>query len=135
MKKWFLLLLTSLLLLGCSNIDREEPGRPRVVTRIQASYDSSTMSLRRDYTDAEKMQAVLTYLRCLGPYGSAAPDTETAADPRVHIRLHYSDNTVKDYVQLSDQYLQIDGGAWQQIPVDRAQEFPVLLGLMESDGD
>lgn len=133
MKKWILLLPALLTLWGCCNINTEQPGRPVVVTRIQASYHSSAISLQRNYTDEEKMLALLTYLRCLEPYGIAQPDPAADPGPRAHIRLYYSDGTFKDYIQQADLYLQVNGGPWQNIPGERAREFPLLLGLMESD--
>jgi len=133
LKKWTILLLTALLLAGCTRVDQTQPGRPRVVTRIQASYNSGTVKLQRTYTDAEKMQAVLTYLRCLDVSGPAESPPADDEMPLGHVRLYYSDNTYKDYFQRSDRYLQINGGPWQNIPLDRGREFPILLGLMESD--
>ena len=133
MKKWTIWLLIPFILMGCTRIDREQPGRPRAVIRILASYDSNTVKLQRAYTDAEKMQAVLTYLRCLEPSGPIQQTPAPDQRPQAHIRLYYSDDSVKDYFQLGDQYLQIDDGPWQNIPPDRGREFPILLGLMESD--
>lgn len=133
MKKWTILLLTVLLLAGCTRIDQTQPDRPRVVTRIQASYHSDTIKLQRTYTDAEKMQAVLTYLRCLDVSGPAESPPADGEMPQGHVRLYYSDDTYKDYYQRSDRYLQINGGPWQNISLDRGREFPILLGLMESD--
>lgn len=128
-----LMLITLFLLSGCSRIDQQTPGKPKVVTKITADYFSGSVTLQRAYTDAEKMQAVLTYLRCLRPFGAAETDPETADGSRVHITLYYSDNTTKIYQQRADQYLRVDNGVWQNILPERGRELALLLGLMESD--
>ena len=126
-----LVLLCGVLLGGCYPIDAEIPGHPRVVTGITAAYESGAVTLRRSYTDSEKMQAVLTWLRCLKPYGSAEAVTE--ADSSATVTLHYSDSTEKVYELLAGQYLRVNGGAWQNLNPDQGQELPLLLGMLESD--
>lgn len=134
MKKMMILLLLLLpLLYGCSNIDQQMPGRPKVVTKVTADYVSGSITLRREYTDSEKMQAVLTYLRCLRPFGTVESDPETAEGSQVRITLLFSDDTTKTYDQRADQYLRVDQGSWQNIPPEQGRELALLLGLMESD--
>ena len=127
------ILILGLLLCGCSRIDETVPGQPRVVTAISALYDSGAVQLRRQYTDAQKMQAVLTFLRCLDPYGTAAEDPESVGGNAAQITLVYSDESTKTYELRGDQYFRVNGGSWQNIRSEQAQELPLLLGLMESD--
>ena len=134
MKKMMIMLLTvAALLCGCTQIDKETPGKPRVVERITASYHSDAIELRREYTDDKKMQAVLTYLRTLNPYGTVTEESEAAEYHDARITLHYSDSTTKIYRIYANQYLQINGDQWQNIKEDRGRELPLLLGFMESD--
>ena len=133
-KKWIIALLTlALFCCGCSRIDQETPGRPRLVEKITASYHGTAMELARSYTDQEKMEAVLLYLRHLAPYGPATEETDPLEDSGGHIVLHYSDGTTRVYELYASRYLRIDDGPWQNIKTERGQELPLLLGMMESD--
>lgn len=125
------LIILCVLLSGCGHTARD-PMQPRTVTAITADYSSGTISLRRQYTDQEKLRSVLNYLRCLSATSASdlSPEQETSV---ARIVLTYSDGSTKTYDQWGDQYLRIDGGPWLRIPADKGQEFPLLLGLMESD--
>ena len=134
MKKIFvMLLMTAVILCGCTQIDAQKPGRPRVVERITASYRSSAVLLEREYTDGEKLDAVLTYLRRLDPNDIIDDNAGETEKSDARIILHYSDSTTKEYRIYGNQYLQINDGKWQSIKAERGQELPLLLGMMESD--
>ena len=132
-KRIIILLIAAILLCGCSRIDQETPGRPRLVEKITATYRSTAVELVRSYTDQEKMEAVLIYLRRLAPYGSATEETDPLEPSDGRITLHYSDGTDRVYELYAGRYLRIDNGQWQNIKTERGQELPLLLGMMESD--
>ncbi len=134
LKKWIsMMVLLTALLSGCTQINREDAGIPRVVTRIEASFDSDTLMLRRTYSDSEKLRGVLTYLRCLTVYGKPEPEVVIPQTNRGKITISFSDGTTKTYEQQGDEFLRQDNGPWYYINQEQAQEFPLLLKLMESD--
>ena len=124
------IMLLTMLLTGCRQTAQ---ARPRLVTGITADYSSGTIRLHRQYTNEEKMRSVLTYLRCLDPYGVAYEAAEQAGGSRVQIVLTYSDGSTKTYEQRADQYLRIGDSVWRNISAEKGRELPLLLGLMESD--
>lgn len=128
-----LLLVVASLLPGCGHWARPGASRPRVVTGIEASFDSGSIQLHRQYSDSEKMRSVLDYLRCLKTYGKPEPEVVIPQISSAKIVISFSDGSTKTYEQRGDQFLRQDGGPWQYIDPEQAQEFPLLLGMMESD--
>ena len=126
-----LVVLLATALAGCGQTTQVGV-RPRLVTKVTADYKSGAIELHRQYTDEEKMRAVLNYLRCLEPYGDVSEEDITAGS-EVKIVLTYSDGTTKTYDQRADQFLRTGNGAWQNIRSEQGSELPLLLGLMESD--
>ncbi len=134
MKKWtILMMLLAILLTGCTRLDQQTPGTPRVVTGIEASFDGENLRLHRIYSDSEKLQGVLTYLRCLDLHGTPDPEEPIPQTNSARIVITFSDGSTKVYEQQADQFLRQDGGPWQRIDPDQAREFALLLKLMESD--
>ncbi len=134
MRKWLgLVLIAALLLSGCTRIDQQVNGRPRLVTGIEASFDNGTLRLHRLYSDNEKLRGVLTYLRCLEIKGTVEPDTEIPGTSQGKIVISYSDGSSKTYEQRNDNFFRQDNGPWHYIDPEQGQEYALLLGLMESD--
>ena len=127
-----LFLLLSTVLPGCSNRLLPARTQPRLVTAITASYRNGVIELQRQYTDSEKMRAILNYFRKLELYGNTA-GPESAEGSQIRVTLTYSDGTTKTYDQQADRFLRISGGNWQSISSEKGQELGLLLGLMESD--
>ena len=126
-------LLLAILLCGCSNVDEQVLGQPRLVTGIAATYQSGAIRLQRQYSDGDKMRSILDHLRLVKALGPAETDPETVEGSRIQVTLSLSDGSEKVYEQRADQYLRVDGGVWQEIPPEQGQELALLLGLMESD--
>ena len=134
MKRSFaMIILLSLLLTGCSDINDETPGQPNLVTGISAVYRKGAMELTRNYSNQEKVRSVLNYLRHLRTYGTPETDPDAAEGSRIQITLTFSDGSQKIYDQWADQYLRSDGGPWQLISTEQGQDLYLLLGMMESD--
>ncbi len=132
MKRIFTLAVLCLFLAGCSRIDAQTTGRPRLVTRVSASFDSGAIRLHRIYENDEKMRWVLQYLRCLDVMG----ESETPPPPAgewAEIQVEFSDGSREVYQQWGQGYFRQDQGPWQKIKPEQARELPLLLGLMESD--
>ena len=133
MRKIALLVLFSLILGGCCNINKETVGQPNLVTHIIADYQKGALVFHREYSNSEKVRSVLNYLRLLNTYGPPEEPPEGGKLSRIRITIHFSDSTNKVYEQWADQYLRIDGGPWSLLDPQQGQELYLLLTMMESD--
>ena len=128
-----LILLLALVLCGCSNINEETTGQPRLVTGISAVYQKGAVRLQRQYSNNEKVRTVLNYLRLLKTYGPPETEPNSQDGSQIQITVTFSDGSQKVYDQWADQYLRSDNGPWELINPDKGQELYLLLGMMESD--
>lgn len=128
MKKILFLLLAMLLLTGCAV--RRQNSVYRVVTGVEVEYRQQDNIIYRTYRKPGSMQSILTYLRILQPYGPVNP--EEKSDSACQITLHYSHGEDSVYIQQG-QYLQKDGGDWEQVDTSRASLLYPLLLLLPSD--
>lgn len=129
MKKICIILLLAVLLTGCGK--EETPTVHRVVTGVQVEFDRGGETITRTYTKNTSVESVLTYLRILRPFGPTVPKGEF--DSTCRITLAYSDGSASEYVQQGNQYLQKDGGDWQNIDNSRGSLIYPLLLLLPSD--
>lgn len=120
-----------LLLSGCSR--QEPPSSFPLVTEITVRYENGPIHGQLHYTEDDKMQLILTYLRLLNPYGQPPEDPETADGPLFEILLHYTGGKSAIYRQKADRYLQTEESPWLCIPPEKAQELSVLLGYLQQD--
>ena len=130
MKGIGIFLLLAVLLVGCGA--KKEPTVHRVVTGVQVEFDRGGETITRKYTKNSSVESVLTYLRILRPFGPTIPKGEF--DSTCHITLSYSDGSASEYIQQGNQYLQRDGGDWQNIDSSRGSLIYPLLLLLPSDG-
>ena len=137
MKRNFILLFLGLTLLlgGCSKWTPSAADEPlcHVVTGVSVTYQNGAVRLDRQYTDSEKMRAILNYLRIIHPYGRPEEDPEQVEGSQFSIVLSYSDGGQKTYLQKADKYMRIDDGQWQRIDPNRALQLGELVGQMASD--
>lgn len=126
------LFFAACLLTGCTR-QIPEPTAYRVVSQIHIQYENDQLHRRWHLYSDEKMEAVLTRLRLLDPYGTPTEDPDTAPGSDIYIALIYSDGTRKLYLQRAARYLQIENGPWKCIDPDRALELCALLGVLTSD--
>ncbi|MBO5891269.1 MAG: hypothetical protein J6Q30_00945 [Oscillospiraceae bacterium] len=120
-----------LLLSGCAG--KDSPSSFPLVTEITVHYENGPVHGQLSYTEDEKMQLILTYLRLLKPYGQPPENPETADGPLFEILLHYSDGGSNIYQQKADRYLKSGEEPWLCIPTQKAMELSVLLGYLEED--
>ena len=130
MKRISIILLSALLLCGC----RQKESAPvyRVVTGVQVQYRQGADTIHRTYTKPASIQSVLTYLRILRPFGPVTPQEDF--DSACQITLQYSQGPNSVYLQQGREYLQKDGGDWENIDSVRAGLLYPLLLLLPSDG-
>ena len=119
------------LLSGCTR--EENVSAFPLVTEISVHYENGTVEGQLSYTDDEKMQMILTYLRLLKPYGHPPEDPEAAEGPLIEISLHYANGGSTVYRQKADRYLQTGKNPWLCIPPQKAMELSLLLGYLEED--
>lgn len=124
--------VTALAFTGCKQSSTVSTAY-RVVSQIHVQYQNSSLHQRWHFYSDEKMEAVLTYLRLLDPYGTPKEDPEDVAGSDIYIALVYSDGSSKIYHQRDDRYLKIGDGPWKCIDPDTALQLCALLGILTSD--
>lgn len=118
---------------GCTSNGQTKP-LCRVVTEVDISCKKEDVLIRRHYTDTNKMEAVLMYLRLLDPQGR--PDTPPEALNRdiYQITLHLSDGKQKVYRQTAHRYFSANRGGWLCIEPKKAADLYTLMRLLPDDG-
>ena len=120
---------------GCTSDHSNSTGEYRVVTQIDIVYHKTPIVSEGSYTDPEKMQKILYYLRKISPYGTPSDDPEQAVGSDFYITLHYSDDTQKTYQQRDDRFMRVNNGPWKRIDPKRAVMLSRILGTLDSDTD
>lgn len=134
MRRFFILPIFFLLFSGCTySVPAEHAHVDRVVTQVTITATQGGKSLVYQYTDPDKMGAVLTYLRTLDATRSAPIAPETFRTPSYQIQLTLSDGSQTIYRQLHDSYLQKNDGPWHMIDPPKGATLLPLLRLMPSD--
>lgn len=127
MKRLSIAILCVFLLTGCA---ARRQSVYRVVTGVEVEYYQQDNTIHRTYHRPGSMQSILTYLRILQPFGPVNPEGDH--DSACKITLHYSHGPDSVYIQQG-QYLQKDGGDWEQVDTTRASLLYPLLLLLPSD--
>lgn len=117
---------------GC-HIGQRDDHVCRVVTEIRVEHRVGDASSSRHYSDPEKMELFLTYLRLLKPAASAKTDPEEIAADSYHITLRFSDGSEKNYHQRGDRYLSVDYQPWREVNPDLAGSLDRLFRSTPSD--
>ncbi|MBQ3542855.1 MAG: hypothetical protein IJA45_07015 [Oscillospiraceae bacterium] len=126
-----LILSVFLLLSGCSR--KESQTSFPLVTEITVHYENGPIHGQLHYSEDDKMQLILTYLRLLNPYGQPPEDPETTDGTLFQITLTHADGGVTTYQQKADRYLKSGEEPWLCIPSQKAVELSLLLGYLEDD--
>ena len=129
MKKICILILLAAAISGCGK--QQAPVVHRVVTGVQVEYERNGETIFRTYSKPSSVESVLTYLRILRPFGPTIPQGEF--DSSCKFTLHYNQGPDSVYVQQGNQYLQRDGGDWQNIDDSKGGLIYPMLLLLPSD--
>lgn len=115
---------------GCQN-----KSRPlcRVVTQVDITCDHEGIPIHRHYTETEKMEAVLLYLRLLRPGGQPVTDPDTVNADIYEITVSLSDGQQRVYRQKDHRYFREALSGWQNIAPDRASRLYTLMRHYQSD--
>ena len=134
MRKILFVLLLCLLLSGCSMGQiMSAPSRCRVVTQVAVTAARHGAVTNHHYTQPEKMEQFLNYLRLLQPHPPVDVTPETFRADAYEITLTLSDGNRTVYRQLHDQYLQCNGGKWQKIDPKLGSRLSALLDSLPED--
>ena len=134
MRIWIYLLLFSMIFSGCTYY--APPGENhsvRVVTAIDVTSTENGITENYHYTDTNKMQVILHYLRNLQPDKVTPIDPESFRTDAYEIRLALSDGTQTTYRQIFDEFLQKNDGRWHSIDRTLGAILPKVLDNMPSD--
>lgn len=132
-RKTFVLFFLSFMMCvfcGCSHREPENAPVCTVVTRIELSRQDG---ITRTYSQSEKMEKILDYLRLADPFGLPDEDPETAEGHSYRIVVYSSDGQERCYWQKSDRYMRVDGGDWQKIKKGQGQQLDELLMTLPGD--
>lgn len=121
-------------LTGCTYYAPPGEDHPvRVVTQIDVAATQAGEIFQFHYTEPEKMQTILQYLRRLEPDQFTPITPDTFRTDAYEICLTLSDGSQTVYHQIYNEYLQKNGGPWQSIDRALAASLPQLLANMPSD--
>lgn len=128
--KFSILFLCVIFLWGCQP---KKPQSPRLVTMIRVSGVHQDIPLDVIYTQPQKMETLLYYLRSLEELGQAETDPERIMGDRFQITVSYSDGTRQIYRQRADRFLSRNDRPWKNVDPQKASLLYPLLMSMPAD--
>jgi hypothetical protein len=135
MKKAFKLFMlfwfSAIILSGC--VKKDAPSLCRVVTQVDISCQQENLLLQRHYTDLEKMEYVLLYLRLLKTQGKPDEAPQTQIGDIYHITVSLSDGSKRSYLQMAHRYFSRDSRPWELIDPKQAAGLYYLMQKLPSD--
>ena len=132
-KKKTILIATILIIAAMCGCQNQRKPLCRVVTQVDIACDHAGIPIRRHYTDTEKIEAVLIYLRLLNPGGAPAKNPDEIDADVYEITVSLSDGQKKVYRQKDHRYFREAIGSWQSVAPDRAARLYTLMRHFESD--
>lgn len=131
---FFLFCFSAIVLTGCHSAS-EKASLCRVVTQVDIDCQHQDVPIRRHYTDTQKMEWVLLYLRLLKPMGKPKQDPDTIDADVYLITVHYSDGSQNLYKQKDHRYFSKGTHPWQTIDPGQAADLYDLMRHVPSDPD
>ncbi len=135
MGKWKIIFLSFVFLFaGCGRQENvQQSPAPRIVTRVEISRKAADGESLHNYTDSEKIRAILLYLRLLTPQGKPDIDPDRAQGPYYEITLYYGRDASKIYRQKGNKYLSVDAKPWALVEPDQGKHIESILKNIPSD--
>ncbi len=137
MKKIIKLLIlfcfSAIIMSGCSANHAQTQPLTRVVTQVDISCRKENMLIQRHYTDSQKMEYVLLYLRLLKPFGKPDTDPDALEKDIYEITVSLSDGSRRIYRQKAHKYFSWDSRPWQMINPAQASGLYALMEHLPSD--
>ena len=113
---------------GCG---RRQPQKGvRVVTSVTVTSTHESQLRTQTFTDSEKMEIILNYLRKLDPYTRTHIAPDSFRSDAYEIIVSYSDGNHSVYRQIYDQYFQVPDGSWRKIDPGHGGQLLGILGDM-----
>lgn len=129
-KIWILSVICFFCLSGCG---KKTVSAYRAVTAVDISFRYEDMLLTRHYTQSDKMESVLLYLRLLKPLQKDVvapdPDSQDVYD----ITVRFSDGTSRHYQQKAHRFVCRRENVWEQIDPAQAAQLYALMRHYPSD--
>ena len=129
----FLLCFSLFFLPGCKGFSSPKKALCRVVTQVDITGREKDVAIHRRYTDTQKMQWVLIYLRTLNPGIKPQSPSDKALAETYEISLKFSDGSEKIYRQADHRFLSQNFHPWQPIDPGRASGLYTLMRKLPSD--
>lgn len=117
-------------LCGCQ---KDVPQKPRLVTGVHISGIHQDAPVDVFYSQPEKMETILYYLRTLEDLGKPDTDPERIKGDRFKISLQYSDGSHQLYRQQADRFLSRNDHPWYKVDPRKASLLYPLLQSMAAD--
>lgn len=132
-KRFVLFCFSVLIMSGCGKNDAQTSPLCRVVTQVDIACRREDLLIQRFYTDPEKMESVLLYLRLLKPLGKPETDPEPLYKDVYKITVHLSDGKKRIYRQKAHRYFSKDSRTWEKIDPEYASGLYSLMRRFPSD--
>ena len=123
--------LCAIILCACGR--KNTSTAPSVVTQIDIFCEQNGKEFSIQYTDNEKIEAVLLYLRLLNKSRIPAYAPPVEEHSLFQIRLHYLGGNTRLYKQVDHRYIWQDNTGWSKIPAEQAAQLYSLLQHYPSD--
>lgn len=136
MKKILIFLFLSILfalISACGNAVPASRVPDRVVTGIDVYCQKPTCVVTRRYTQPEKVQTVLTYLRLLRPIGPMLLPPEARQGDLYEIVVHLQDGGYRIHRQYSAQYVEKSSSFLGTVDPTLGSKLPFLIALLPGD--
>ena len=127
---WILCICTALL---CGCREKEPDAASRLVSQVDITCQEEDVQISRHYTDPQKMENVLLYLRLLKPKITPQAEASAAEGEIYHIRVRRADNTEILYWQKDHRYFAKGQEPWREIEPEQADGLYRLIRQMDSD--
>lgn len=107
--------------------------QPRVVTQVDIDWSREGVPISRHYTDTEKMEAILLYLRLVRQEGPPKTNPDELDGETYRIAVSLSDGQQHIYQQKKHRYFRRDSQPWQTISAEQAARLYALMRQYQSD--
>lgn len=132
-KALFVLLFFTVIFAGCVKQQTAPLPGYRIAKQIDIYCRQENFVIHRHYTDSNKMEAVLAYLRLLKPIGKPAVDPNSAEGDLYEITVTLLDGRKNTYLQKAHRYFSKDAVNWKNIDSRKAAELYRLMQYLPSD--
>lgn len=125
-------LFTTVILSGCAR-NHAVNSHSLIATEIDIVTQHEKALVHRHYTDPEKMESVLMYLRLLQPVGKPEVSPDEIADDVFLITVHLSNGEKRYYRQAEHRYFTESNFPWFAIDPGQAAKLYALMRHYPSD--